>query len=55
MSDRYVLAARLFKALSHPCRVALIEALRSGPKCVCELVPLLHMEQPSWEPGRDIG
>ncbi|HCW50799.1 MAG TPA: ArsR family transcriptional regulator [Clostridiales bacterium] len=46
-SDLNVMSARLFKALAHPVRVALLENLRSGPKCVCELVPLLDVEQPS--------
>ncbi|HCJ10101.1 MAG TPA: ArsR family transcriptional regulator [Clostridiales bacterium] len=46
-SDLDVMSARLFKAFAHPVRVALLEALRSGPKCVCELVPLLDVEQPS--------
>jgi ArsR family transcriptional regulator len=45
--DLNVMSARLFKAFAHPVRVALLEALRSGPKCVCELVPLLGVEQPS--------
>lgn len=45
--DRCELTARLFKALAHPIRVAALEALREGPKCVCELVPLLDVEQPA--------
>lgn len=41
------MTAALFKAIAHPARVAIIEALRSGPRCVCELVPLLEVEQPA--------
>lgn len=32
--------AERFKALGHPTRMLLIEALRDGTRCVCELVPL---------------
>jgi DNA-binding transcriptional ArsR family regulator len=37
--------ARIFKALGHPARLALVEHLSSGPRCVCELVPLVPGRQ----------
>ncbi len=37
--------ADFFKALSHPARVQILELLRSGERCVCEIVPALNMEQ----------
>ncbi len=29
--------AGVFKALGHPVRMAVVDALRDGPRCVCEL------------------
>ncbi len=37
--------ADYFKALSHPARLKILHLLRDGEKCVCEIVPLLGMEQ----------
>lgn len=37
--------AAVFKALSHPNRLRILTALRSGEKCNCELGPVLHLEQ----------
>lgn len=39
--------ADLLKALSHPTRLQILEFLREGERCVCELVPLLGLEQPN--------
>jgi len=41
------LAARAatFSALGDPARLAIIEALRGGTTCVCELTPVLGMPQ----------
>lgn len=33
--------AKIFKALGHPSRLLMVEALRSGEKCVCELRELV--------------
>ena len=34
---RYIAAqARIFKALGHPSRLLMVDALREGEKCVCE-------------------
>jgi ArsR family transcriptional regulator len=37
--------ARIFKALGHPVRLALVEHLALGARCVCELVPLVPGRQ----------
>lgn len=37
--------ARILKALAHPTRLQILEILRSGEKCVCELLPALGLEQ----------
>lgn len=33
--------ARIFKALGHPTRLTMVNALRTGEKCVCELQALI--------------
>ena len=39
---RYIAAqARIFKALGHPSRLLMVDALREGDKCVCELQTLV--------------
>lgn len=39
---RYIAAqARIFKALGHPSRLLMVDALREGEKCVCELQALV--------------
>lgn len=37
--------ADFFKALGHPTRLQIMEILRDGEKCVCEIVPALQLEQ----------
>jgi DNA-binding transcriptional ArsR family regulator len=37
--------APLFKALAHPNRVAILEALRNGERCVCEIEASLDLRQ----------
>jgi DNA-binding transcriptional ArsR family regulator len=37
--------APLFKALAHPKRLAILEALRDGERCVCEMETLLDLRQ----------
>ncbi len=36
----------MFKALSDPVRFEILEYLRSGEKCVCEIVPHVGISQP---------
>ena len=37
-SERLRLKAEVFKAMGHPLRLGVIEFLRDGEKCVCEIV-----------------
>jgi ArsR family transcriptional regulator len=37
----------MLKALAHPTRIKILEMLREGEKCVCEMLPFLHLEQPN--------
>ena len=39
--------AEFFKALAHPTRVRVIDLLRHGERCVCELIAELELEQPN--------
>ncbi|MDE5831396.1 MAG: metalloregulator ArsR/SmtB family transcription factor [Desulfovibrio sp.] len=34
-------SARVFKALGHPSRLRMVDAMRDGEKCVCELRELI--------------
>ena len=36
---------RVFNALSHPLRLKILERLRQGPCCVCEIIPHVGGEQ----------
>ncbi|NLE06355.1 MAG: winged helix-turn-helix transcriptional regulator [Crenarchaeota archaeon] len=38
--------AKIFYTLSDPIRLEILEYLRSGEKCVCEIVPHLNFIQP---------
>jgi ArsR family transcriptional regulator len=38
--------AKVFKALSDPIRLEIIEFLRGGEKCVCEIIPHIDVIQP---------
>jgi ArsR family transcriptional regulator len=38
--------AKIFDALSDPARLDIIEFLRGGEKCVCEIVPYVDLIQP---------
>ena len=37
---------KIFKALSDPVRLDILEFLRNGEKCVCEIVPHVKLIQP---------
>ncbi len=39
------LRARLLDALAHPNRIRVLEAIRSGHTCSCEIAPDLNLEQ----------
>ena len=38
--------AKIFNALSDPARLYIIDFLRGGEKCVCEIVPYVDLIQP---------
>ena len=39
------LKADMLKAMAHPTRISVIEFLRHGERCVCEIFPALQLEQ----------
>jgi DNA-binding transcriptional ArsR family regulator len=41
----YRLQAKTAKALAHPTRIAILEMLRQGERCVCEMEPELEASQ----------
>jgi len=41
----FQLQARAFKALSHPTRIAVLEMMRNGAICSCEVEPKLGLRQ----------
>ena len=45
-SNLYEKKAQIFKALSNPVRLEIIDLLANGEKCVCEIVKQLNCEQP---------
>lgn len=45
-SNLYEKKAQIFKALSNPVRLEIIDFLSDGEKCVCEIVEKLNYEQP---------
>ena len=42
---RYALRAEMFKALSHPMRLLMLDRLRDRPWCVCELAAEVGIEK----------
>ncbi len=44
-TDPYDSLAALFRALSHPARLAILEVLREGEACVCHIETLLGLRQ----------
>lgn len=45
MSDIAILRADILKALAQPTRLKIIEFLRAGERCVCEIFPAISEEQ----------
>ena len=45
-NDQNRLKAKIFNALSDPARLEIIEFLRDGEKCVCEIIPHVNLIQP---------
>ena len=46
IKDQNKFKAKIFKALSDPVRIEILEFLRDGEKCVCKIVPHLDIIQP---------
>lgn len=46
IDNRNRFKAKIFKALSDPVRLTILEFLRDGEKCVCEIVPHVKLIQP---------
>ena len=46
-NERLRLNADVFKAMGHPLRLAVLEFLRDGEKCVCEIVEHVGTEMPN--------
>lgn len=44
-ADSFRLSTQLLKALAHPARLRLLNALRENEECVCHLTALLHQRQ----------
>ncbi|MEK6978218.1 MAG: metalloregulator ArsR/SmtB family transcription factor [Candidatus Hydrothermarchaeota archaeon] len=47
MAELYRMKADLIKALAHPTRLRILDLLRNGERCVCEITPALELEQPN--------
>lgn len=46
MEERVIeLQAEILKAMSQPTRLKILECLRNGEKCICEIVPAINGEQ----------
>lgn len=43
--NRYEARARIAKALAHPSRLLMLEAMEDGERCVCELTDLVGADQ----------
>lgn len=47
MEDKYIRMAKIFKALSDPKRVQIIDMLSDGEKCACTLLEHFQITQPT--------
>lgn len=47
MEEQYEKMAKVFKALSDPKRVQIIDLLSNGEKCACMLLDFFHVTQPT--------
>lgn len=54
--DRSVLEhrAKLFKAMGDPVRLQILEFLKEGEKCVCEIIPFIGRSQSTTSKNLDI-
>ncbi|MFA5363972.1 MAG: metalloregulator ArsR/SmtB family transcription factor [Candidatus Bathyarchaeia archaeon] len=44
--DKNKFKAKIFKALSDPIRLDILDFLRDGEKCVCKIIPHVNLIQP---------
>jgi DNA-binding transcriptional ArsR family regulator len=44
-ADEALARARILKAMSHPVRLTIVDELSRGDRCVCELLPLVTVDQ----------
>lgn len=44
---QFIIEADFFKGLAHPTRMQILELLRNGERCVCEISPPLGLDQPN--------
>ena len=42
--ERYAARSRILKAMAHPTRLLMVDALSRGEQCVCELTELVGMD-----------
>ena len=47
MEDQYIKMAKIFKALSDPKRVQILDILSGGETCACVLLEYFHISQPT--------
>lgn len=47
MKSKYEQVATIFKALSDPNRLAIIDMIKNEEKCACEILEDLHITQPT--------
>jgi DNA-binding transcriptional ArsR family regulator len=40
MKERFEAQAKIIRAMAHPTRLMIVDELKSGPRCVCELTKL---------------
>jgi len=40
MKERFEAQAKIIRAMAHPTRLMIVDELKSGPRCVCELTEL---------------
>ncbi len=45
MNEEFKARARIMKALASPARLMIVDALRRGERCICELQPLFPMNK----------
>jgi len=46
-NELFSMQADICKAIAHPTRIHILQLLRDGERCVCEIFPAMKMEQPN--------